>query len=324
VAGRTIPADPMLTNRTSRLAPSPTGALHLGNARTFLINWAIARQQGWRLLMRVEDLDGPRVRPGSIEQTLELLSWLGLDWDGEVMIQSTDLDPYRAAMRRLADAGRVYACSLTRRQIEQAASAPHKDDHELRFPPELRPEDSGGWCFDEEKTNYRLLTCDESIRIDDAVLGPRDHRPFAEIGDFIIWTKRGLPAYQLAVVVDDARQGVTDVLRGADLLPSAARQTLLYRALGLEAPRWWHVALVLGPDGRRLAKRHGDTRLDTYRLAGVPASRIVGLLAAWSGVADTRGPMDAAEFRERFDLARLSREPIVMTEEDHAWLLAST
>ena len=121
----------------------------------------------------------------------------------------------------------------------------------------------------------------EAIALTDEIAGPLLHRPFDEVGDFVVWTKRGVPAYQLAVVVDDARQHVSDVVRGDDLLPSAGRQTLLYRALDHTSPRWWHVPLVLGEDGRRLAKRHGDTRLATYRDAGVPPERIVGLLAGW-------------------------------------------
>jgi glutamyl-tRNA synthetase len=311
-----------MTNRVSRLAPSPTGALHLGNARTFLVNWALARQSGWRLLMRIEDLDGPRIKPEAEKGALEDLAWLGLDHDGPVLRQSDNLEPYRHAMRLLAEHGRAYACSLTRKQIEQAASAPHADEHELRFPPHLRPAEGEGRRFDREDTNYRFLLADEAVPIDDAFRGPSIHRPFQEVGDFVVWTRRGVPAYQLAVVVDDARQGVSEVVRGDDLLPSAARQTLLYRALDLAPPRFWHLPLVLGPDGRRLAKRHGDTRLVTYRRAGVRPERIIGLLAAWSGLIDGPREMTAADFRDRFILDRLPRAPITFTTDDHEWLLA--
>ena len=310
-----------MTKRTSRLAPSPTGALHLGNARTFLINWALARRLGWRLLMRVEDLDGPRVKPRAARETLQTLHWLGLEFDGPVTCQSADLEPYRRAMRQLSAAGLVYACTLTRKQIEQAASAPHADDHELRFPPELRPSRIGNDAFDAEKMNYRFVTTDESIRIDDLFAGVVEHNPAAEVGDFVVWTRRGVPSYQLAVVVDDARQGVTDVVRGDDLLPSAARQMLLYRALGLEPPRLWHLPLVLGPDGRRLAKRHGDTRLESYRRSGVPAERVIGLLGWWCGMLPRREEISGEDFRDRFDLDRLSRDSVVFTKDDDAWLL---
>jgi glutamyl-tRNA synthetase len=317
-----------LTNRTAsvtRLAPSPTGALHLGNARTFLINWAMARRAGWTILMRIEDIDGPRVRPQAANEAIEILRWLGLDFDGEVLHQSHDLEPYRSAMRELAAQQRVYPCALSRREIEAAASAPHGDEHELRFPPELRPSVIHRDCFQDEATNYRFLLEDRAIVIDDECLGRTERHPYHEIGDFVVWTKRGMPAYQLAVVVDDARQGVTDVIRGSDLLPSAARQTLLYEALGLAPPRWWHLPLVIGEDGRRLAKRHGDTRIASYREQGVRPERIIGLLARWSGIgADPDhqpGAMTAAEFRDTFDMATLPRTPIIFTERDHRWLL---
>ena len=310
-----------MTNRISRLAPSPTGALHLGNARTFLVNWAIARREGWRLIMRVEDLDGPRIKLESELKTLETLAHLGLDWDGPILRQSDDMGPYREAMRALAERGRVFACSLTRRQIEQAASAPHQGDHELRFPPELRPRDVAAGRFEAEDCNYRFLVNAGPLEIDDVYRGLTSHDPSAEIGDFVVWTKRGTPAYQLAVVVDDDRQHITDVVRGDDLLPSAARQTLIYRALDLTPPRFWHLPLVVGPDGRRLAKRHGDTRLETYFRAGVRPQRVIGLLARWCGITDQPMVMSAKAFRDRFDLNRLSPDPVVFSKEDHEWLL---
>ncbi len=313
-----------MTNRISRLAPSPTGALHLGNARTFLINWALARNEGWRLIMRLEDLDGPRIKAEAAEQVLDILGWLGLDHDGDVMVQSHDLDPYRRVMHILAERGLIYACSLTRKEIVAAASAPHAPspgEHELRFSPELRPTVPMPRLFQSEETNYRFYTRPETVRIEDAFAGAVDHRPFDEVGDFVVWTKRATPAYQLAVVVDDARQGVTDVIRGDDLLRSAARQTLLYRALDLPVPRFWHLPLILGPDGRRLAKRHGDTRLETYRRAGVGPERIIGLLASWSGVIGCPAEMSAEDFRNRFELDRLSADPVMFSEVDHAWLL---
>jgi glutamyl-tRNA synthetase len=311
-----------MTKRVSRLAPSPTGALHLGNARTFLINWAIARNEGWTLLMRIEDLDGPRIKAGAADSVLETLGWLGINYDGPVVVQSHDLTPYREAMRTLADRRLTYSCRLTRAEIEAAATAPHKGEHELRAGPELRPRDEVMRAFRDEDTNYRLLVEDEDVRILDHVLGAHDINPFRDVGDFVIWTKRCTPAYQLAVVVDDARQGVTDVVRGADLLPSAARQELIYRGLDLQPPRWWHLPLVLGPDGKRLAKRHGDTRIDTFREAGVPPERIIGLLAFWSGILDVRVEMSAEDFRNRFDVNKLERSPITYMEADRQWLLA--
>jgi len=306
----------------TRLAPSPTGALHLGNARTFLVNWALARRAGWRIVLRIEDLDGPRVKPGAIEGTIELLRWLGIDWDIGPIVQSDDLQPYRDAMATLASGAAAYPCELTRGQIEAAASAPQEGSGESVFPASLRPE-SRARAFDDEQTNWRLVVPDEVVRFDDAFAGPQERRPSQSVGDFVVWTKRGQPSYQLAVVVDDARQGVNEVVRGDDLIDSAARQILLYRVMGIadRIPRYTHLPLVIGEDGKRLAKRHGDTRLDAYRAAGVRAERVIGLLARWSGVRpNTGGEMTAAEFRDRFGLRTMAGHPAVFTQEDDRWL----
>lgn len=311
---------------TTRLAPSPTGALHLGNARTFLINWALARQRGWRIILRIEDLDTPRVKPGAIDQTIALLDWLGLDWDEGPTIQSDDLVPYRAAMESLARSGLVYPCALTRSQIEQAASAPHEEDHEVRFDPALRPTVRPS-RFDHRDINWRLVVNPGAVTVNDHVLGESHLDPSRSVGDFVVWTRRGLPAYQLAVVVDDARQGVTRIVRGDDLLDSTARQMLVRRALGIEVePQTWHLPLVRGADGRRLAKRHGDTRLDHYRAHGVSPERIVGLLALWCGIVADRAkcePMTAPDFAGAFDLSTMPGADIIFTPEDDKWLTAN-
>ncbi len=285
----------------------------------------MARNERWSLIMRIEDLDTPRIKAGAANQVLDTMRWLGLDFDGKPLVQSENLAPYHAALEQLLRKRLAYPCTLTRREIEAASSAPHDGEHELRFGPELRPSETDRRRTDPvpaTSTNYRMLTCDLAITIDDQLMGRHVLNPFREVGDFVIWTKRGVPAYQLAVVVDDARQGVTDVVRGADLLPSAARQELLYRALDLTPPRWWHLPLVIGQDGRRLAKRHGDTRIDAYREQGVPPQRIIGLLAFWSGVLNDRAEMSAHEFRMAFKAANLPSSPITFTQDDHQWLLA--
>ena len=320
---------------TTRLAPSPTGALHLGNARTFLINWALARQRGQRVVLRIEDLDGPRIKPETVQQAIDVLRWLGIDWDGEPMHQSADLSPYHAALRRLHDAGLLYPCQCTRKEIQRAQSAPHGDEHELRYPGTCRDTSfkfqvSGFECSSadhallaaDETIAWRVRVPDEPITFHDALHGAQKMNVQQQVGDFVVATKAGLPAYQLAVVVDDARQGVTEIVRGDDLLRSTARQLWLYRMLDLTPlPGYVHVPLVLGPDGRRLAKRHGDTRLMRYRDMGVPAARIVGLLAYWCGVTAQREPMSAATFRQRFALDDLPREPVTFSEADEAWLM---
>lgn len=318
----------------TRLAPSPTGALHLGNVRTFLVNWALARREGWRIVLRIEDLDGPRVKPQAIEGAIDTLAWLGMDWDEGPIVQSHDLSPYRDAMRTLAARGLAFPSELSRQEIEAAMSAPQSDapisdgdepapGHEARCPPSLRPP-LGPCGFDDPNTNWRFVTPDATVDFVDAFAGPRSIRPIDTVGDFVVWTKRGQPAYQLAVVVDDHRQGITHIVRGDDLLDSGARQLLLYRALGQSPePAYCHLPLVVGPDGRRLAKRHGDTRVAAYRGAGATPERVVGLMARWCGITKPGEPvraMSAREFASGLDLGRMPRGPIRFGSEDDRWL----
>jgi glutamyl-tRNA synthetase len=313
--------------RVTRLAPSPTGAMHLGNARTFLLNWALARRLGWRIVLRIEDLDGPRVKPGADQQAIEDLRWLGIDWDQGPTWQRNDLTPYREALETLRRAGLTYPCICTRGDIERASSAPHGDAHELRYPGTCRPRTAAGQgqlAGDQEQA-WRLIVPDEAIEFVDQVHGPQRFNVQQQVGDFLVATKAGVPAYQLGVVVDDARAGVTDVVRGDDLLSSTARQCLLYRVLGLgPVPRYWHLPLVLGPDGRRLAKRHGDTRLAWFRAQGVAPQRIIGLVAHWSGLIDRARPLEPREFMDCVDIARLPRTPVTFTTEYLQWLLAQS
>ncbi|MBX3382970.1 MAG: hypothetical protein KF864_05620 [Phycisphaeraceae bacterium] len=311
---------------TTRLAPSPTGALHLGNARTFLVNWAMARRRGWRIVLRIEDLDTPRVKPGVLDLTVDLLGWLGIDWDAGPYIQSHDGAYHREAMTRLVADGNAYPSAMTRAEIAGAASAPQEGHHEVVFPSSLRPKE---WTrrFDDLAPSWRLVVPDgEVVEFVDRFAGPQRFEPARSIGDFVVWTRRdsarpGQSAYQLAVVVDDARQGVTQVVRGDDLLDSAARQRLIARMLGLTpVGDYWHLPLVRGEDGRRLAKRHGDTRLDVYRACGVRPERIIGLVAHWCGVTDRRREMSAQEFRGALGISMIPRGPVVFTREDDAWL----
>lgn len=320
----------------TRLAPSPTGALHLGNARTFLINWALARRSGWRILLRIEDLDGPRTKRGADQQAIDLLTWLGIDWDVGPLWQSRDITPYTDAMQALARLGLAYASDLSRSDLERlgphtadstdaALSAPQEGSHEVRFPSHLRPPitpQSRAQGFTDPSRTWRFIVEPGALSFDDRFAGPTSFDVSAIAGDFIIWTRQRVPAYQLAVVVDDARQGVTEVVRGDDLLDSAARQLLLYRALGLgPEPRYTHLPLVRGEDGRRLAKRHGDTRLDRYRAMGVPPERIVGLVAYWCGLIPGRAPLAAREFLLALSLDTIPRSPVTFRTEDETWLL---
>lgn len=318
--------------RCTRLAPSPTGALHLGNARTFLINWAIARNHGWRIVLRIDDLAGPRIKKHAIEQAIGDLRWLGLTWDDEPIFQTHRLDRHRAAMTSLARAGLVYPCDLTRKQIESAQSAPHDPPHdsphspvarhETRFPPGLRPAHPPvDFQTKNQHTNWRFVVPDHTVVFADAIAGEQKFRPADTVGDFVVWTKAGEPAYQLATVVDDHDLGVTDIVRGDDLLDSTARQLLLFDALNWRPkPTFWHLPLVLGPDGRRLAKRHGDTRLSHYRTAGVSPEKVIALLARWSGIPGVGEKMSASQFATAFDRDTMPKAPTRTTDEDDQWL----
>lgn len=317
----------MPPQHVTRLAPSPTGALHLGNARTFLVNWALARRHGWKVVLRIEDLDSPRTKAGADQQAIDDLRWLGLDWDEGPTWQLPDLACYHEALAKLSAAGLIYPCRCTRSQVAAARSAPHGDQHELRYPGTCRPTSPPpAWQSDDHDPTiaWRLIVDDAEIAFTDAYAGPQHYNVQQAVGDFIVAAKNGLPAYQLAVVVDDARQGITQVVRGDDLLTSTPRQILLYRMLGLAPlPIYTHLPLVLGEDGHRLAKRHGDTRIALYRELGVPPERVVGLMASWSGMTGCQ-EMSAAEFADIFDIHRLPSAPAVLTGDDEARLRGTT
>lgn len=309
--------------RTTRLAPSPTGALHLGNARTFLINWLLARQQGWRIVLRIEDIDGPRIKAGADRQAIEDLAWLGIDWDEGPIYQSQRLAHYQTMLEHLLSQGHAYPCICSRREVASAASAPHAEDGALVYPGTCRQrfDDLGHARSAGREPAIRFQVPDELVTFEDGFAGKRQCQVARELGDFVIAKADGTPAYQLAVVVDDAEAGVTDVVRGNDLIDSTPRQILLYRALGLteRLPRYYHLPLVTGTDGRRLAKRHGDTRLSHYRQQGVPAERLLALLARWSGVACGEA-ITAPQLLDRFQLANVPHTPIVFTSENDRWL----
>lgn len=296
------------------MAPSPTGVLHLGNARSFLLAWLDVRRRGGVVLLRIEDIDGPRVRSGATEAALEDLTWLGLDWDHGPVLQSGFSAQHEAALQRLHARGEVYPCVCTRRDVEQAASAPHAGEEGPIYPGTCR----GRWkdaAEAEAETGrpacWRYRVPDGEVALSDRVRGKLRFRPTEELGDFVVWKRDGQAAYQLAVVVDDAAAGVDTVMRGDDLLPSAARQKLLYASLDAPAPEWAHLPLVVGEDGRRLAKRHGDTSLRRFRESGVSAETLVGWLAHVSGLRASDSSCRASELVDDFDLGRLPAAAVV-------------
>ena len=306
-----------------RFAPSPTGPLHLGNARTALLSWLSARAAGARYAMRVEDLDAPRVRPGLEARILDELRWLGLDWDEGPDVggpagpyrQSERLDAYAAALARLRAAGLVYPCFCSRAEIAAVAQAPHGPaDEGPRYPGTCArlPAGEAARRAADRRPAWRFRVGAGAVGFDDGVHGPQVVDVAAQVGDFVVARADGVPAYQLAVVVDDAAMAVTDVVRGDDLLSSTGRQLLLYAALGLAPPRFAHVPLVVGEDGERLAKRHGALSLGELRERGADPRAVVGLLAELSGLAAPGARLAPAELVRGFSLARLPRAPAVL------------
>ena len=302
-----------------RLAPSPTGAQHVGNARTYLLAWLSARSQGGRIVLRIEDVDSPRVKTGAATAACDDLRWLGLDWDGEPIVQTQRLHLYESALKTLQSHEQVYPCTCSRTDVDRAASAPHAEHEGPVYP---------GTCAGRSVADAAALgavpyclalpRAEHSPAWIDGFRGSTAIDLRSAGGDFVVWKAprpgvEATPAYQLAVVVDDAAQGVTEVVRGDDLIPSTPRQLLLYEALKLRPPRFTHVPLVVGPDGRRLAKRHGDTRLSALREAGVTAESLIGLLAWSCGWIQEICPMAARELLPLFRLDAVPRTPFVLT-----------
>ncbi|MFI6870836.1 tRNA glutamyl-Q(34) synthetase GluQRS [Nocardia sp. NPDC050406] len=291
-----------------RFAPSPSGDLHVGNLRTALLAWLFARSTGRGFLLRIEDLD--RVRPGAAQRQLADLAAIGLEWDPPVVEQSTRLALYEAAIERLTAAGLTYECFCTRREIQQAATAPHG-------PMGAYP----GTCRDltaAERAERRAAGRPAALRLRSAVtdftITDELHGEYrGAVDDLVLRRGDGMPAYNLAVVVDDADQGVDQVVRGDDLLPSTPRQAYLATLLGLPVPHYAHVPLVLNTEGQRLAKRDGAVTLGDRLALGETPEQVFGLLARSLGYQANTPPELLAEFRPadlprapwRLDPARL-------------------
>jgi glutamyl/glutaminyl-tRNA synthetase len=260
-----------------RLAPSPTGLLHLGHARTFWAAQERARANNGVLVLRNEDLDPARSKPEFADTMLEDLRWFGFQWQEGPdcggpfgpYAQSERRPFYLAALEKLRAAGCLYPCTCSRKDIQSAARAPHEGDDELIYPGTCRPTKNSALRIPPSAFNWRFLVPDgETISFIDANLGPQQFIAGKDFGDFVVWRHDDVPAYQLAVMVDDAAMQITEVVRGADLLVSTARQLLLYRALGLTPPSFYHCPLMTDESGRRLAKRHDALSLRALRESG--------------------------------------------------------
>lgn len=266
-----------------RLAPSPTGLLHLGHARTFWIAQQRAQAAGGQLLLRNDDLDQPRCKPEFAEAFVEDLSWLGLKWWHPILSQNIRLPIYQEALAQLHAAGRIYPCRRSRKElIAAAATAPHENGvrDEPIFPPEWRPaaSETPPNIEDHLDCNWRFRVPDgTTVSFPDQAQGPQWAVAGRDFGDFLVWRRDGLPSYQLACAVDDGLMGITEVVRGEDLIKSTFRQILLLRALNYSRPAYYHAPLMTDADGQRLAKRHGAVSLRELREQGhTPAELIAG------------------------------------------------
>lgn len=297
---------------TGRFAPSPTGDLHLGNLRTAVLAWCLARREQGRFLIRMEDLTtgeiAPEVLADSSARQLADLASLGITSDGPVLRSSERIDAYRCAIDRLSDAGSTYPCFCSRREIREAVQAPHATGTAGRYP---------GTCagLDDRQRAERLATARApALRLRSAGAGVEVHDELlgtveATVDDFVLRRGDGLPAYNLAVVVDDAAQGVDQVVRGDDLLDTTPRQVLLAHLLGIDPPRYLHVPLVLGPDGERLSKRHGSVTLTDLAATGKRSEQILAMIAGSLGMVDLDGGVSIEDICERLDPAAIPREP---------------
>ena len=311
-----------MSGYVGRLAPSPTGALHLGNARTLMIAWLRARSRGGRVIFRMEDLDHPKDKPGAAAQAVEDLRWLGFDWDEEY-VQSGRKGIYRRALEALGDL--AYPCVCSRKDVESAQSAPHAGE-QLYYPGTCRGRFKS-WA--EAKASVSRTPCwrfrvPESaiVAFDDAFAGHYEQDVSRTLGDFPLARDEFGAGYTLACAVDDLLMGVTEVVRGDDLLAATPAQILLARALlgsssslfplPSSLPTYCHVPLVVGRDGKRLAKRHGDTRIASYREAGRTPEELIGFLAASCGWAAKGERVSLADLVPRFDLGTIPHEPFMV------------
>lgn len=299
-----------------RFAPSPSGRMHLGNLFSFLLAWLSVRHEGGTLVLRIEDLDPIRCLPAHAWQLMEDLEWLGLNWDegGEPASywQSSRSPLYAAAFQTLEAKGLTYPCFCSR--LQRLNEAPHIHDVSPSCPCAALTKQEVAARMAERVPSHRVRVPHKTVSFVDGLQGPYSQDLSTQCGDFPIRRSDGAWAYQLAVVVDDAAMGVTQVVRGHDLLSSTPRQLWLYEALGLPAPEFYHVPLLLAPDGRRLAKRDADLDMGALRRRYSPAE-LLGLLAQMAGQQPSTDPVSALALAKTFDWAKVPRKDISVTPE---------
>lgn len=288
-----------------RFAPSPTGVLHLGNLRTALASWLSAQAAGGRWILRMEDVDGPRCRRDLGEAQLRDLAALGLEHEGSVVWQSARSPAYRAALEALQAMGRLYPCACSRKDLQKLASAPHAEDGLRPYPGRCRERPWEGF---DRALRFRLP--EGEVAWSDSLLGPQADDPARLTGDPLLFRRDGCFAYHLAVVVDDGAQGVTEVVRGADLRAVTATQIRLQEALDLPRPAYAHLGLVAAPDGSRLGKRDGALGLAALAAQGVGVPELVGWLGWSLGCLDHPEPCTARDLIPAFAWARVPRNEV--------------
>ncbi|MBR6119782.1 MAG: tRNA glutamyl-Q(34) synthetase GluQRS [Oscillospiraceae bacterium] len=294
-----------------RFAPSPSGKMHLGNLFSFLMAWCSVRSAGGEMVLRMEDLDPQRTSAEFAAQIRRDLLRFGLDWDREVPCQSTRTAAYDAAFEKLEAMGLIYPCYCSRAEVH-AASAPHLGQSEFVYAGTCRNLTPEQRASKKRLPAWRLRVPEAEWTVHDGLQGDYTELLSRDCGDFVVRRADGVYAYQLAVVVDDGDNGVTQVVRGRDLLASAPRQKYLFSLLGKPAPEYIHVPLLLAPDGRRLSKRDGDLDLDSL-LGRYKPEEIIGVLAQAAGLIDKQEAISAKELASVFDWRHMRRDDICLT-----------
>lgn len=295
---------------TGRFAPSPSGRMHLGNVFSAMLAWLSVRSRDGEMVLRIEDLDPDRCRREYAETLKDDLRWLGLDWDREQTPQSQRTAAYAAEFERLRDLGLVYPCYCSRGELH-AASAPHAADGRVLYAGTCRNLTEAQRAAKTKAPAWRLMVPDRVYGFEDGLQGHFEENLARDCGDFLIRRADGVYAYQLAVVTDDGQGGITEVVRGLDLLDSTPRQLYLYELLHLTPPQFSHVPLLVAPDGRRLSKREKDLDLGILRRNYTP-EQLLGRLAHLAGLLDRPESVSARELAGEFSWEKVKKEPVVL------------